>query len=62
MAHGAQFLLETRPMIEFQMGNERYPVPRPPGVSPYANFARGRDLDFLYTNFSFGGVGVSGKL
>ena len=53
MAHVAHFLLETRLMVDFQIGNGRYGglfrYLGPPGGFPYADFALGRDLDFPYT-------------
>ena len=54
MAHGAHFLCETRPMIDFQIGHARYVGPfRYLGrrtIFPTQHFARSRDLDIPYTN------------
>ena len=60
MAYGAHFLFETGLMIDFKVEVSpmvSVPVFRPPGDFPYPNFARGRDLDFLYTNVSLA-VGI----
>ena len=54
MAHGAQFLSETRLIVNFQEEDERYGGPirylGSRAIFLYPNVPRGRDLDFPYTN------------